>query len=295
MKAALRSINWWSAIRRVVVLVAGALIASLGYSLFQVPFKIAAGGVGGIGIILNHFTGWPVGTLFLVLNVPLLVLGFFTLGRWRFLSRTLLAVAVFSVSVDFFVANLSRWLEGSPLTDDILLSAIYGGIVGGIGGGILYRSGGTLGGTSIVGRILQLKTGAPLSQVYFYSDGLIIFTAGLIFGWEVALYALLTLFLNGVASDYALEGPSSVRTATIITDRPEEVSLALIDNLNRGVSRWSITGAFTGEDHCMLLCTVYRPQVNDLKRLVAEADPRAFVVIGTAHQALGYGFTPLRR
>ena len=276
-------------------LLLGTFLAALGYALFQVPFDIAAGGVGGLSIIINHFTNLPVGALFLVLNVPLLALGFFYLGRWRFLSRTLLAVFFFSFIVDFLVANLPNWLASYPLSNDVLLSAIYGGIVGGIGGGILFRSGGSLGGTGVTGRLIQRRTGIPLSQAYFYTDGVIILTAGVIFGWELALYALLTLFLNGLASDYALEGPSSVRTATIITDQPEIVSQALISTLQRGVSQWTVTGSYTGEAHTMLLCTVYRPQVNDLKRVVAAADEKAFVIIGTAHQALGYGFSPLKR
>ena len=119
-------------------------------------------------------------------------------------------------------------------------------------------------------------------------------TAGAIFGWEVALYALLTLFLAGIASDYTLEGPSSVRTVTIITNRAQELSQALMAGLSRGISQWEITGGYTGEPHTMLSCTIYRPQVNDLKRIVADIDPGAFVTIGVAHQAFGFGFIPLK-
>ena len=281
-------------IRRLLLLVLGVLIAALGYSLFQIPYNIAAGGVGGISIIINEFTGWPIGTMILIMNLPLWVLGYFQLGGWRFLSRTIVAVVIFSVSVDLFNNILPNVLEKYPITDDILLSALYGGIIGGIGGGLVYRAGGTLGGTGIIGRILQIRTGVPLSQVYFYTDGLIILVAGLVFGWEVALYALLTLFLNGLASDYTLEGPSTVRTVTIITDRPEDMSQALIQELGRGVSRWEITGAFTGQHHCMLMCTIYRSQVNELKHIVAKVDREAFVTIGIAHQALGFGFSRLK-
>lgn len=281
-------------IPRVLALILGALIAALAYSLFLVPFNIAAGGVGGISIIINNFTGWPIGTLYLVLNIPLLILGYFQLGGWSFLWRTVLAVLVFSVAVDIFVAGLPIWLDQYPLTDDVLISAIYGGILGGVGAGILYRSGGTLGGTSIIGRIVQQKTGAPLSQIFLYTDGLIILAAGLIFGWEIALYAALTLFLNGAASDYTLEGPSVVRTVTIITDHPDSVSKALIEGLGRGVSYWGITGAYTGRHHSMLMCTVYRSQVTTLQQIIIEVDKDAFVVIGTAHQALGFGFRPLK-
>jgi uncharacterized membrane-anchored protein YitT (DUF2179 family) len=285
----------WRSTRRFLLLFIGVLISALGYSLFQVPFNLAAGGVSGISIIIAEFTGWRIGAMILLMNVPLWFLGYHYLGGWRFLWRTIAAVVIFSAAIDLFNGYLPQLLDEFPITDDILLSALYGGIIGGIGGGLVYRAGGTMGGTSIVGRILQLKTGTPLSQIYFYTDGLIILVAGLVFGWEVALYALLTLFLNGLASDYTLEGPSSVRTATIITDRPDKVARALIDGLGRGVSQWEITGAYTGQSHTMLLCTVYRPQVNELKELVAESDREAFVTIGTAHQALGFGFSPLRK
>lgn len=280
-------------VRRQLLLLTGVLLAALSYSLFQVPYNIAAGGVGGIAIIVNNFTNWPIGVMILVLNLPLWVLGYYYLGRWRFLGRTIIAVIVFSAAVDFFNLYLPNVLDTFPITDNILLSAIYGGIVGGIGGGLVYRGGGTMGGTSITGRIIQIKTGIPLSQVYFYTDGIIVLTAGLVFGWEVALYALLTLFLNGLASDYTLEGPSTIRTVTIITDQPDEVVPALIERLDQGVSRWEITGGYTGHPHAMLMCTVHRPQVNNIKNLVAQTDPKAFVIIGNAHQALGAGFSPL--
>jgi uncharacterized membrane-anchored protein YitT (DUF2179 family) len=259
----------WQLSRQMIVLIIGALLASLGYALFLVPFNIAAGGVSGISIIINSFTGWPFGLLFLVLNIPLLALGFYYLGRWRFLGRTVVAVLIFSFAADFFIANLPKWLDQYPLTDDVLLSAIYGGIIGGIGSGLIYRSGGTMAGTGIVGRIWQRKTGVPLSQTYLYTNGIIILTAGLVFGW-------------------------GVRTVTIITDRPKEMGLALIEGLNRSVSRWEITGMYTGKSHDMLICTVYRPQVAELKRIVADIDQEAFVVIGTAHQAWGYGFSRLK-
>jgi uncharacterized membrane-anchored protein YitT (DUF2179 family) len=110
----------------------------------------------------------------------------------------------------------------------------------------------------------------------------------------VALYAMLTLFLSGLASDYTLEGPSTIRTITIITDLPEEMAQALIEKLDQGVSRWEITGGYTGKPHTMLMCTVHRPQVNNIKSLVAQIDSKAFVIVGNAHQALGAGFSPLK-
>ena len=268
---------------------------AFGYSLFQVPNNIAAGGVGGIGIILHHFTGWPVGLIFWILNLPLLLLGFFHLGRWGFLWRTLYAATIFSIAADFFVIYLPIWMPQFPITDDLLLSSIYGGIVGGIGGGLIFRGGGTMGGTGIVGRVYQKKTGKPLSQVYFYTDGLIIASAGVVFGWEVALYSFLMLFMSGLAADYTLEGPSSTRTATIVTNQPQLVSEILIEKLHRGASFWEITGAFTGDKHFVVWCTVSRPQVNELKREVTAVDPQAFITIGVSHEAVGFGLRRVKK
>ena len=295
----LRRPTWrqvWREISRTLLIVVGVTISTLAYTIFQVPYNIAAGGVSGIGIIVNHFTGWPIGVFYLVVNIPLMVLGFFQLGRWRFLINTVIAVLIFSTMTEVFLTYLPTYLEHYPITDNILLSAIYGGIVGGIGGGLIYRAGASMGGTGIIGRVIQMHTGMPLSQVYLWTDGTIVLVAGLVFGWETALYAMLTLFLGGLATDYVLEGPSAVRTATIITETEhrDEMAAALIDGLGRGVSHWEITGGYTGQQRSMLLCTIYRPQVNDVKRIVADVDSRAFVIIGDAHQALGFGFIPLR-
>lgn len=282
-------------VKRSLFLLLGTLIASLGYAVFQVPFNLAAGGVGGISLIINHYTGWQVGTIYFVLNIPLMILGFRALGRWPFVARTLIAVTLYSAFTNLFVTYAPLVLEPYPLTDDLLLSAVYGGILGGVGGGLVYLSGSTMGGTSITGRMIQKKTGQPLSQVYIYTDGLILLAMGAVFGWQVTLYGLLMVLITGMASDYTMEGPSSTRTATIITNYPEEMVAALLNTLDRGVSFWPITGGYTGDTHTMITCTMSRPQVSEVKRVVAEVDPRAFVTIGVSHQAMGKGFTPLQK
>ncbi|MCB9418660.1 MAG: YitT family protein [Ardenticatenaceae bacterium] len=287
----------WRRIRRslqtVLLLTIGGTLAAFGYALFQVPFNIVAGGLSGISLVVNHFTGWPIGLMYWLMNTPLLILGYYNLGRWRFVFRTLFAATVFSVATDIFIANLPHWMDKFPLTDDLLLSSIYGGIVGGISAGLVYRAGSTFGGTGIIGRVIQQRTGLPLSQAYFYTDGAIIALAGLVFGWEIALYGVLVLFLNGMASDYAMEGASSTRTATIVTNRPQEVADGLMSALHRGVSYWPVTGAYTGQQHFMLTVTMARSQVADVKNVVAEIDPEAFLTIGVSNRALGKGFSAL--
>ena len=292
-RPSLPKLNGRTILKRSLFLFFGTLIAAFGYAIFQVPFNLAAGGVGGISLIINNYTGWPVGTIYFVLNIPLMVLGFRALGRWQFVARTLVAVTLYSTFTNLFIEYAPQIINPYPLTDDLLLSAVYGGILGGIGGGMVYLSGSTMGGTSITGRMIQKKTGQPLSQVYIYTDGVILLGMGAVFGWQVTLYGLLMVLIGGMASDYTMEGPSSTRTATIITNRQDEMIAALLQTLDRGVSYWPITGGFTGETRVMITCTISRPQVSEVKRVVSQIDPDAFVTIGVSHQAMGKGFTPL--
>jgi uncharacterized membrane-anchored protein YitT (DUF2179 family) len=150
-----------------------------------------------------------------------------------------------------------------------------------------------MGGTGILGRILQFRTGIPLSQLYLWVDGAIVVTAAFVFGWESALYAMLTLLLSGLAADYALEGPSRARNAIIVTTERDKMIQALMTGLDRGVSYWEATGGYTGETRTIVFCTIFRPQVNDLKRIVGDVDPHAFVSIGITQEVLGSGFSKL--
>jgi uncharacterized membrane-anchored protein YitT (DUF2179 family) len=284
----------WREVQTFLLVLIGTTITALAFSLFQEPHNLAAGGVSGIGIIVNHFTGFSVSAFYLIINIPLLVLGFFQLGRWRFLFNTIVAVIVFAAAIEVFNRTLPSYLSHYPITNNVLLSAVYAGLVGGIGDGLIYAAGATTGGTAIIGRMIQLKTGIPLSQVYLYVDGAIILAAGLVFGWEIALYAMLTLLLAGLASDYTLEGPSRARTAFIVTTKPKEMLDALQADLGRGASYWQGAGGYTGEPRTIVMCTIYRPQVNDLKRVVAQVDPGAFVSIDMTQQVLGLGFTEFK-
>jgi uncharacterized membrane-anchored protein YitT (DUF2179 family) len=252
-------------------------------NLFLAPSNIAPGGVSGTAIIINHLTGWPIGLTMLVLNIPLVVLGFLYLGRFRFLSRTVYAVLLYTLGVDL----LARWLPAGGLTDDVLLNALYGGVVAGLATGLVYRGGGTTAGTGTLSRVFQVKTGVPISQLYLLVDGGVILAAGLVFGWEQALYALITLFVWGIAADYVLEGPSVVRAALIVTDTPKAVASAVMSELRLGLTAWSAQGMFTESSHTVLFCTVSRPHARELMRVVREADPNAFIVLSHGHQAHG--------
>lgn len=260
----------------------GSVLLMVGVAIFLAPSKLSPGGVTGIAIIINNFTNWPVGVTMLILNIPLLVLGFYYLGRFRFLIRTMYTVILYNLGIDF----VTQWLPPG-ITDDLLLNTLYGAVVGGIGSGLIYRGRGTVAGTGVVGRVLQIKTGIPLSQVYLITDGLVILAAGILLGWEIALYSLITLFVWGLVTDYVLEGPSVVRTAFIVTDKPKELANTVFDRMGLGITSWTGQGMFTAKERTVLFCTVSRPDVNALNALVAEIDPHAFMVIGQGHQARG--------
>ena len=276
------AINFHATLQDWIFLTLGSILSIINVNIFLAHSNLSPGGVTGIAIIINEFTAWPIGGIMLVLNIPMLVLGFLYLGRFRFLSSTLYVVFLYNLGVDV----TASWLP-SGITDDLLLNALYSAVVGGIGSGLVYRGRGTAAGTGVLGRVVQLKTGIPLSQVYLITDGGVILAAGLLIGWEIALYSLLTLFVWGLVTDYVLEGPSVIRTAFVVTDSPEDIANAVFERLGIGMTAWMGQGMFTAEQRSVLFCTVNRPDVNSLKAIITEVDPDAFVVIGHGHQATG--------
>ena len=289
IKAIIREANWKSILKEYITITIGAFILIIGIDVFFVPSNIApGGGVTGSAIIINHFTGLPVGLMMLILNIPLLVIGFFYLGRFNFLVRTLYTVVIYNLGIDFFAHILP-----TGITDDLLLSALYGGILGGIGTGLIFRGRSTTAGLAIITRVLQLRTGLPISQAYIATDGVILLIFGQVFGWDRALYSFLALFIFGLATDYILEGPSIIRTVFIVTNSPDAISQGIFARLGVGVTSWSAQGMFTKKEHAVLFCSVIRSDANTLKNIISEIDEEAFVVIGQGHQASGGVFRKL--
>jgi uncharacterized membrane-anchored protein YitT (DUF2179 family) len=273
------------------MIVIGSVIAASGYVLFQLPYNIAAGGITGLAIIIHKVTGFNTGYFILAANIPLFVLGYFYLGRWKFVWSSILAVVAFSLSTEFFVQYFPLWTDHFPVTKNVLLASIYAGVIYGIGIGIIYRFGGTTGGTSIPARIINRKTGFPLGESALFTDFAIIILAGFTFSMETALFAFITLVLVGIFSDYVLEGPSQTRTITVITSKPEPIREAIMYELRRGVSHWEIVGGYTGAPRTMLYLTVLRSRIYDVKFIISHLDPKAFVVVGVTQQVWG-GFNP---
>ena len=266
-------------------------------ALLFVPANLASGGVSGISQLINHFTGWPIGLMVLIGNVPLFALGLRFLGGRRFAMRTAFAIIVYSFFTDLLLKIPAfTYYSGILINDlkgDIFLNSLYGAIVSGVGYGLIYRARGTSGGSDILARILNYWRGISMTQSYLIVDAAVILAAGFVFGWKQALYALITLYVSGLVSETVLEGGETVRSAMIITAQPEHVSQRVLEDLERGVTYLEGRGAYTGISRPVLYCVVNRTEVAALKAIVHECDPEAFMVIGVAHEALGEGFRPL--
>jgi len=283
----------WPILRDYSLILAGALAQAVALRLFMVPAQLASGGISGISQLIHHFTGWPIGLMVFIGNIPLFLLGWRRLGGRRFAIRTLAAVTAYS-----FFTEAVLWLPFFPrdgLTTDLVLNSLYGAVVSGIGYGLVYRAQGTSGGTDILARILNRWKGVPMTQSYLMTDTLVVLAAGFVFGWQKALYAIIVLYVSGLVVDGTLEGAGTVRTALIITTRCEEISNRILAEMERGVTILDGTGAYTGAKRPVLYCVVTRSEVQQLKTIAHETDPQAFIVIGAAHEALGEGFQALKK
>ncbi len=283
----------WPSIRDFSLITLGALLQALALRLFLIPADLVSGGVSGIAQIINYFTGWPIGVMVFLGNIPLFAIGWRFLGGRRFAMRTAYAVVAYSILVEL----LPRlpFFPPNGLTDDLVINALYGAVIAGVGYGLVYRGNGTSGGSDILARILTHYRSIPMTQSYLWVDSAVILSAGFVFGWKEALYAIVVLYVSGLVVDTTMEGGGTVRTAMIITSHPDIVSERILVDMERGVTMLEGTGAYTGEGRPVLYCVVSRSEIQQLKSIVHEADPKAFMVIGVAHEALGEGFQPFRR
>jgi uncharacterized membrane-anchored protein YitT (DUF2179 family) len=290
--------KYWPSIRDYLLIILSSLMQAVSLRLFFVPANLASGGVSGISQLINHFTGWPIGLMVLIGNIPLFLLGWRFLGGFKFAMRTAAAIVTYSLLTDLLL-KIPAFMSYSQvlindLQGDIFLSALYGAIVSGIGYGLVYRARGTSGGSDILARILNHWRGISMTQSYLIVDTAVILSAGFVFGWKEALYAMITLYVSGLVSETVLEGGGTVRTAMIVTNEVNEISVRVLEELERGVTVLDATGAYTGESRPVLYCVISRAEVATLKTIVHEIDPDAFMVIGVAHEALGEGFKPLK-
>lgn len=264
----------------------GVIITALGLSFFLIPNKIAAGGASGLATVVYYLTGFPVGVTMLVLNVPLFILSWRVIGP-MFGAKTLFGSITISLFVDLFGP------VAVPVTTDPLLSAIYGGVISGIGLGLAFRYGGSTGGTDMAAQLVARYFPISVGQALLVVDGFVIVLAGIAFGPELALYALLAVFVTTKVIDLVQEGQSYAKAALIISDASDSISEAIMEQLDRGVTSFDGKGMFTQSSREVLFVIVSRVEIATVKEIVRKFDDRAFLVIADVHEVLGEGFRRL--
>lgn len=280
----------WPAVRHTLqtyaLILVGTLLVALANDLFLIPNDVFSGGVTGIALIINRYTGAPVGVVFFACNVPLLLAGLRWLGGWRFVARTLFAVVVLSVAIDALRPFLT------PVTHDPLLYTLYGGLLGGVGEGLVFRGYGTTGGSDIIALLLR-RRGVPINQTLIGFDALVYAGAALALGADRALYALIGSYAASRMIALIQEGRSDTRMVYIISSRPDDLAARILTDLGRGATFLRGSGAYSGNDQRVLLVVVRQPEITRITDLIHELDLHAFVIISEAHTVLGEGFRPL--
>lgn len=275
-------------IRDLLLVLGGAALVGLSYVFFLIPHHIVPGGVGGLSIILNHFLHTPVGLVIIVLNIPIFAMGIKGLGM-GFGAKSVLGMVASALFIDLF----NYILHLPSLTQNPILAAVYGGISLGAGLGIAFRGKGSTGGTDIIGQLINRYSNISTGMGILLVDFLIISIAGLSFGSaELALYGYLALYLSSRVIDFVLEGWGYARAVLIISRNGDGVSQAIMEQLNRGVTRVPGHGVYTQAEMDLLFCVVTKREVPEMRRLIQEIDSEAFVVIADVYEVLGRGFRP---
>lgn len=268
--------------RDYALMLVGALVAAVSFTNFFVPNDIAPGGVTGIATVINHLTAWPVGVVSFVINLPLFLLGYRSGGR-RFVVRSFVAMVALSAFIDLLPAVV--------VTEEPMLASIFGGILLGVGLGLVLRAGATTGGTDLAAQMVHnrfpfLSVGTFLLGI----DCMVVLVAGVVFDIQAALVALIALYISTKVMDMVLKGWNTEQQMMIISDEIDEIARHICEDMERGATILEATGAYTGEKRGMLYCVVTRAEIMQVKAIVAQADPRAFVTVSDAHEVMGEGF-----
>ena len=269
-------------IKNAIFVIVGLLCSSAAYNLYLIPNNIAAGGFTGIGQFVNHFFPISIGMVSIILNVPLFLLSMKSLGI-RFGLRSLIAMFGLSLLIDYWKLPVA--------TEDMLLAAVFGGVLGGIGFGLVLRGSATTGGTDMLATVIHRHIPfIRVSVAVFAVDGLVILASAFVFDQQAAMYALICIFLMNILVDLVLEGPNSATSYFVISDHSEEIAKQVMQQMDRGVTSFYAKGMYSGVDKQVLLCVVNRFESILLRKIVFSIDPKAFVIANKVHEVFGEGF-----
>lgn len=265
-------------IKKYILIFIGSVLAAVGLEIFLIPNQIIDGGVIGISIIASFLTKFPVGLFIFILNIPFLIIGYKQIGK------------TFAISTLFAVTSLSVWvsvLHPIPgLTKDVLLAAVFGGIILGIGVGLIIRYGGSLDGTEIVAIILDKRSGFSVGEIIMFFNIFILSSAGLVFGWDKAMYSLIAYFIAFKIIDITVQGLNESKAVFIVSDHAEEIVEVLMARLGRGVTVLQAKGGYSGEPKSVLYTVLTRLEIAKLKSIINAIDENAFVTINDVYEVM---------
>ena len=268
-------------------LVAGCAVFAIGFNMFLMPNDLNAGGLSGLAMVLYRVLGFgSVGIFIALMNMPLFIVSGFKIGK-KFFIGSLVGMGLSSVFIDLFA------FLPAATTEDPLVAALYGGAVCGIGLGLAFLSGASTGGSDIAVRLLKRKyQNVPIGTISICFDACVIIVAAIVFkNISVALYSGIASLVSGKIVDAVVYHFDYSKVALVITKKHEEVAFQIERQLDRGATYLRGEGSYTREEMMVVLTAVKRHQVSDLKRIVMEVDPAAFVIMQEAHQVLGDGFS----
>ncbi|AAK79294.1 uncharacterized membrane-anchored protein YitT (DUF2179 family) [Clostridium acetobutylicum] len=260
-------------INKILLMVLGSVIASVGLEIFLIPNNIIDGGITGISIIANHFINLPLGIFIFLLNLPFLIVGYKQIGK-TFAFSTLFSVICLSIGV-----SVLHPIPG--ITHDILLATIFGGIILGAGVGLIIRNGGSLDGTEIVAIILDKRIGFSIGEIVMFFNLFILGASGIVFGWDRAMYSLIAYFIAFKTIDITVEGLNESKSVIVVSDKHKEISSALTSRLGRGVTLLHGEGAYKGDTTNVIYVVVSRLEIAKLRSIVHDFDENALISIAS--------------
>ncbi len=280
-------------------IIVGSFVLALSYVLFINPYDIVPGGVYGLGIILHSiFPDIQVGTFGLAFDIPLLITGLIIFGS-RFGAKTIVAAII----TPFFMNFLTTVCGEEPatmlgghinLSGDMVLAALFGGVGGGVGLGLILKTNATSGGTDIIAMIVSKYTHAPIAKSMMFVESTIVVIGLIVFGdWKLPLYSIITIFLMTKTLDYIISGGSTDKLLFIISEKHDDIRKYVIDNLERGGTYIKASGMYTHSDKNMMFVVISRRELALVQSYIKEVDPLVFMVVVNAHETLGDGFKSL--
>jgi uncharacterized membrane-anchored protein YitT (DUF2179 family) len=287
------SLSWFKSYALIVI---GSFILAAGYVYFITPYKIVPGGVFGVCIVIHFLSkgifsfapgGLPIGTMGLIMNIPLTLLGMKILGP-RFGVKTVIGFVLSSFFIDFLTYF---WGESPLVSNDALLSSVFGGVLIGFGLGLIFRSRATSGGSDIIAMIFAKFTRLPLGQLMIYVDSTIVLCGLIAFkDWRIPLYSWIVIYITGKVIDATLEGIDYNKTLFIISEKYEEIRHKILSDLDRGGTLIKAEGMYEGKERKLIFTNVSRREVYILRDYIKKIDPEAFVTIIDANEIIGNGF-----